>query len=91
MDQPTAALDEWIRALTAELGLSADLHVDIALILNLAGDAAHRIARPAAPLTTFLVGYAAALGGGTITDIENAARTATRLASQQQTPASTTS
>jgi hypothetical protein len=34
------------------------------LILDLARDAAHAVDRPAAPLTTFLVGYAAAQRGG---------------------------
>ncbi|MFD6414960.1 NTP transferase domain-containing protein [Streptomyces sp. NPDC060194] len=52
-------LDEWITAVKAELGI--DLDVDTALLLDLARDAAHGVARPAAPLTTFLVGYAAGL------------------------------
>ncbi|MCP9212679.1 NTP transferase domain-containing protein [Streptomyces sp. NEAU-Y11] len=56
-------LDEWITAVKAELGI--DLDVDTAALLDLARDAAHGVARPAAPLTTFLVGYAAAQGGGT--------------------------
>ena len=34
------------------------------MLLDLARDAAHGVARPAAPLTTFLVGYAAATAGG---------------------------
>ncbi|WP_065962106.1 NTP transferase domain-containing protein [Streptomyces sparsogenes] len=55
-------LDEWIAAVKAELGI--DLDVDTAALLDLARDAAHGVARPAAPLTTFLVGYAAAQQGG---------------------------
>ncbi|MDG4865578.1 DUF6457 domain-containing protein, partial [Streptomyces sp. T-3] len=51
-------LDEWITAVKDELGI--DLDVDTGLLLDLARDAAHGVARPAAPLTTFLVGYAAA-------------------------------
>ncbi|GGD40707.1 hypothetical protein GCM10010915_21930 [Microbacterium faecale] len=55
---PPEALDEWTRAACAELGLSrAD--VDISLVLDLARDIAHGVARPAAPLTTFLTGLAA--------------------------------
>ncbi|MFE6777735.1 NTP transferase domain-containing protein [Streptomyces sp. NPDC057702] len=50
-------LDEWIDTVKAELGI--DLDVDTAALLDLARDAAHGVARPAAPLTTFLVGYAA--------------------------------
>ncbi|MEU3751967.1 NTP transferase domain-containing protein [Streptomyces olivoreticuli] len=55
-------LDEWITAAKAELGI--DLDVDTTALLDLARDAAHGVARPAAPLTTFLVGYAAAQRGG---------------------------
>ncbi|GAA4911382.1 NTP transferase domain-containing protein [Streptomyces coeruleoprunus] len=55
-------LDEWITAVKAELGIELD--VDTGLLLDLARDAAHGVARPAAPLTTFLVGYAAAKAGG---------------------------
>ncbi|MGO1235115.1 MAG: DUF6457 domain-containing protein [Microbacterium gubbeenense] len=59
---PPEALDEWTRAACAELGLSpAD--VDIALVLDLARDVAHGVARPAAPLTAFLAGLAAGRDG----------------------------
>ncbi|MCZ0980335.1 DUF6457 domain-containing protein [Streptomyces diastatochromogenes] len=54
-------LDEWITAVKTELGI--DLDVDTGVLLDLARDAAHGVARPAAPLTTFLVGYAAARAG----------------------------
>lgn len=54
-------LDEWITAVKDELGI--ELEVDTGLLLDLARDAAHGVARPAAPLTTFLVGYAAAKAG----------------------------
>ncbi|EST26927.1 hypothetical protein N566_23625, partial [Streptomycetaceae bacterium MP113-05] len=54
-------LDEWIAAVKAELGVELD--VDTAGLLDLARDAAHGVERPAAPLTTFLVGYAAAARG----------------------------
>ena len=55
-----AILAEWTARLAEELGL-AGLEVNIDGILGLAGVAAHSIVRPAAPLTTFLVGYAAGL------------------------------
>ncbi|WP_069171683.1 NTP transferase domain-containing protein [Streptomyces griseus] len=51
-------LDEWITTVKSELGIELD--VDTGVLLDLARDAAHGVARPAAPLTTFLVGYAAA-------------------------------
>ncbi len=51
-----------------------------ASLLDLARDAAHGVARPAAPLTTFLVGYAAAQGGSGPEAVAEAARKATALA-----------
>lgn len=51
-------LEQWITAAKNELGI--DVAVDTKTLLDLARDAAHGVARPAAPLTTFLVGYAAA-------------------------------
>ncbi|WP_229700711.1 NTP transferase domain-containing protein [Streptomyces camponoticapitis] len=74
-------LDEWITAVKDELGLELD--VDIKLLLDLARDAAHGVARPAAPLTTFLVGYAAgraAAGGGGPEAVAEASRKAVALA-----------
>ncbi|BDZ47251.1 DUF6457 domain-containing protein [Naasia aerilata] len=72
-------LDDWAAELVAALQLTG-FEVDIPLVLDLARDAAHGVARPAAPLTTFLVGYAAALRGGSAADIREAAGVATRLA-----------
>ncbi|MFF9503353.1 DUF6457 domain-containing protein [Streptomyces sp. NPDC014656] len=77
-------LDEWITAVKTELGL--DLDVDTGALLDLARDAAHGVARPAAPLTTFLVGYAAAKAAEDGTDpaeaVAEAARKAAALAGQ---------
>ncbi|MFI6285753.1 NTP transferase domain-containing protein [Streptomyces sp. NPDC051018] len=72
-------LDEWITAVKDELGV--DLDVDTKTLLDLARDAAHGVARPAAPLTTFLVGYAAAsMRDGGPEAVAEAARRATALA-----------
>ncbi|MET8448845.1 NTP transferase domain-containing protein [Streptomyces sp. NPDC005209] len=71
-------LDEWISAVKDELGI--DLDVDTGVLLDLARDAAHGVARPAAPLTTFLVGYAAALGKKGPEAVAEAAAKATALA-----------
>ncbi|OEU90213.1 molybdopterin-guanine dinucleotide biosynthesis protein [Streptomyces abyssalis] len=73
-------LDEWMAAAKAELGIETD--VDTAALLDLARDAAHGVARPAAPLTTFLVGYAAARRGGTAEDIAETVDKAARLAAR---------
>ncbi|MFF4505547.1 NTP transferase domain-containing protein [Streptomyces sp. NPDC001401] len=71
-------LDEWISAAKDELGI--DLDVDTGILLDLARDAAHGVARPAAPLTTFLVGYAAAQAGGGPEAVAEATRKAVALA-----------
>lgn len=54
-------LDDWAARVQAELGLD-DLNVDVGAVLDLARDAAHGVARPAAPLTTFIVGLAVGRG-----------------------------
>lgn len=61
-------LDEWTGQVSEALGLGLDRDLDFdpasmrALVLDLARDAAHGIARPAAPLTTFLLGIAVGRG-----------------------------
>ncbi|MFD7826302.1 DUF6457 domain-containing protein, partial [Kitasatospora sp. NPDC059803] len=56
-------LEDWIAEVRADLGI--DLDVDVRGLLDLTRVVAHGVARPAAPLTAFLIGYAAAqLGGG---------------------------
>ena len=76
---PPEALDDWLAALAAALDLDpADIPVGV--LLDVARDVAHNVARPAAPLSTFLVGLAAARHGGQTADIERAAGLATELA-----------
>ncbi|BDZ55158.1 DUF6457 domain-containing protein [Agromyces marinus] len=60
------AVEEWARRLGDELGV-ADAPLDIDAVLGVAGVAAHAVVRPAAPVTTWLAGYAAGLAaaGGT--------------------------
>jgi hypothetical protein len=70
-------LQEWTD--TVQQAIGTDVEVDIDLVLDLARDAAHGVARPAAPLTTFLLGYAAAARGGTPGDVEEVAAVITRL------------
>ena len=62
-DEVETALDDWWIRLRIALALE-DVPADRDAILGLAGDAAHAIVRPAAPITTFLAGYAAGLAGG---------------------------
>lgn len=53
-------MDEWIAAVCRELEISPD--VDVPALLDIARDAAHAVERPAAPVTTFLAGWAIAQG-----------------------------
>lgn len=55
-------LHDWIDELCDALDLEAE--IDEALVLDVARETAHRVERPAAPVSTFLLGYATALAGG---------------------------
>lgn len=59
-DHTQTVLGPWVAALEARLELPEG-SVDIPAVLDLARDAAHHVARPAAPVTGYLVGYAAGL------------------------------
>lgn len=63
-DRPLPNLDSWIADLAPALGLTG---VDVPLrpLLDLTRDVAHGVARPAGPITTYLVGLAVA-GGMTV-------------------------
>lgn len=76
------SLTSWTAELCEALGLDLDLESDA--ILDLARDAAHQIERPAAPLTTFLVGYAAGLRGGSSDDIADCVDAAGELLANQE-------
>lgn len=78
----TDELDEWIVELAAALGVDPKA-LDRDLLLDVARDAAHGVARPAAPLTTFLVGLAAGLRGGGTEAVDAAAAIAQRLATER--------
>ena len=71
-------LDDWIAAVESELGI--DLEVDARDVPDLARDVAHGVARPAAPLTAFLVGCAAARSGGGAAAVAEANRKVSALA-----------
>ncbi|GAB6899728.1 DUF6457 domain-containing protein [Kineosporia succinea] len=71
-------LENWVDEVGERLSLST-ADVQVAEILDLAKEAAHNVARPAAPLTTFLVGYAAGLKGGGRDEIATAVGEVLRL------------
>ncbi|HEV7167311.1 MAG TPA: DUF6457 domain-containing protein [Micrococcaceae bacterium] len=63
MKSQEEVLDEWVRTLLQAFEIP-DTDIDTNAVLKLAGEAAHAIVRPAAPLTTYIVGYAAGLAAG---------------------------
>lgn len=71
-------LHDWIDELCDVLDVEAE--VDEALVLDLARAAAHNVQRPAAPITTYLLGYAAGLADANPADIEAMAGKASALA-----------
>jgi molybdopterin-guanine dinucleotide biosynthesis protein A len=75
---PNTMLEPWLQEAAAALGLpDLDLAEEQqAAVLDLARAAAHGVARPAAPLTAFLVGYALGRSGG----LDDLGRLTTRLA-----------
>jgi hypothetical protein len=64
-------LHDWIDELMDVLDIEVEL--DEGLVLDVAREAAHRVQRPAAPISTFLLGYAAGLAGGATEDVERLA------------------
>ena len=71
----------WINAVSTELNLPADVNIDV--ILDVARVAAHGVERPAAPVTTFLLGLAVAGG----MDVNEAATRIQTLAATWPAPA----
>ncbi|MBG6085243.1 NTP transferase domain-containing protein [Zhihengliuella flava] len=59
-DATAGALEAWVQELLEAFELQ-EAPVDIEAILSLAGVAAHTVIRPAAPVTTYIAGYAAGL------------------------------
>jgi hypothetical protein len=74
-------LDEWSTQACTALGLHPGT-LDRDLVLDLARDVAHGVARPAAPLTAYLVGVAVGRGA----DPTAAAATIRSLAATWPTP-----
>ena len=70
------AMELWLAAVREALGV--EMEIDVDAVLDVARDAAHNVERPAAPLTTFLLGAAVARGA----DPAAAAATISRLAGE---------
>ena len=77
-DSGRVNLHDWIDELMDALDIETE--VDEGLVLDVAREAAHRVERPAAPISTYLLGYAAALAGGDTEKVETLAGRALALA-----------
>ncbi|MDT3443053.1 MULTISPECIES: DUF6457 domain-containing protein [unclassified Pseudofrankia] len=67
-------LDKWVARAGDALGLDPAA-IDVPELLDLTRDVAHGVARPAAPLTAFLVGLASGRAGGGPADVTAAVAT----------------
>ncbi|UFS58074.1 NTP transferase domain-containing protein [Subtercola endophyticus] len=94
-DDQAALLAAWAAELVTALGVGGsstdvafDAQTDVDTVLALAGVAAHAVVRPAAPLTTYLVGYATGLavaaGADAASALNDATAAATALAKRWQ-------
>lgn len=63
MEDRDRLLRQWSEQLVRVFELD-DTEIDVDAVLALAGQAAHSVVRPAAPLTTFIAGYAAGMAVG---------------------------
>jgi len=86
MDDDLDQLRSWTAELATSLGV--DIEVDVDGLLLIARDAARAVDRKAAPVTTFLVGYAAALNGGSVEAVQAAREVAAAQAKRWDQPSS---
>lgn len=74
-------LTDWAKECSVELGIELDVErADVDRILDLTRDAAHHVARPAGPVTAYVLGIAVGRGA----DPAEAARKLSALAARQQ-------
>lgn len=66
--QSPETLDRWLAALATELGIDPAA-VPVGAVLDLARDIAHGVTRPAAPLSTFVIGLAVGAGKGSLAEL----------------------
>ncbi|MEP9362818.1 DUF6457 domain-containing protein [Nocardioides sp. CN2-186] len=78
-------LHDWIDEVSDVLDIEAEL--DEGLVLDLARVAAHSVVRPAAPITTYLLGYAAGSIDADPETVERLAAKVQRLAEGWDRPA----
>lgn len=76
------SIELWVEELAHHLEVEG-VPLDVDAVLALAGKAAHTVVRPAAPVTTFLIGYVTGLAEASgQADFERASRAASAVAEQ---------
>jgi hypothetical protein len=80
-DNTMKVVDEWTNAACRMLKIDPEV-LDTHLLLELTKEVAHEVARPAAPITTFLAGLAAGQAGGDGPAIRQAVQKMTALVEQ---------
>lgn len=74
-------LHRWLVSAGADLGVNPDA-LEVESLLDLSREVANGVARPAVPLTSFLVGYAVGAGGGDRVAFDRVVARVTELARQ---------
>lgn len=77
--------ESWIADIATDLKVDPDL-VDVDALLELARDVAHGVERKAAPLSTFVVGYAAGVQGADAAEIAALIRRVQQLCPPDSAP-----
>ena len=80
-----STIEQWAEGLANELDIEIE-QLDVQALLDVARDAAHSVVRPAAPLATFLVGYAAGRRGAAGNDLERECDIASAVALNWEKP-----
>lgn len=75
-----STLDDWVEEAATALGITGA--VDVQVLLDLARDVAHSVARPAAPVTAYLLGLAVGAGA----DLEQSVALLTGMAREWPPP-----
>ena len=83
-------LDEWLDDAADALGIERDA-IERDLLLDLTREVAHGVARPAAPLTAYLLGLAAGKAGGRAQDVQECARVVRQALAAWEAAAASTS
>ncbi|MDR1186031.1 MAG: DUF6457 domain-containing protein [Bifidobacteriaceae bacterium] len=76
----TPDLSGWLEQIAVALDLPSTSALDAAAVLDMTAQVAHNVARPAAPLTAFIAGYAAGMRGGSRESVDAALAVCSRAA-----------